>query len=345
MEEKAMKTDGPTLAEYVKAAAGSVTAVLLLMNPAMSNDREAEERFFEDRERGWHWYELMPVEEDPEQDERDKGAEASPRPEDTSEPDGPPPMSAEWLRQELPRLRDRAIDSPTRHNVQAYFYAQRIMMDKAQIFANMAQTVTTTDPLLDENLRLPFASAARAATLASAEDAKKEIVEELAQKAGIWVFFDETCEFCREQLRPINRFADRHSMEIRIISRQGRQITGVNNRVRVLPDTGQFATLGIDFTPAVMLVVPPEGFYIVSQGFIDYASLVDRLVGAAGHYGLIEKDRYLAARPTERGILDASRLEETETVDWSDSDSWVPFIQREIGRVYGVGKISNGRSP
>ncbi|TVR76344.1 MAG: hypothetical protein EA415_01345 [Sphaerobacteraceae bacterium] len=330
-----VSTLGWTMAVLV--AAGVCTAAA-----ATSNDRLVEERFFEDRERGWHWYELMPVEEE-ESEEAVETEQATEQPQpESGEPAGPAPMSAEWIRQELPRLRDRAIDSPTERNVQAYFYAQRIMMDKAQVFSNMAQRVTTSDPLLDENLRLPFASAARAATLASAAEAKTGIVEELSEKAGLWVFFDETCEFCRQQLQPINRFAERHSMEMRIISRQGRQIAGVNRRVRVLPDTGQFENLGIDFTPAVMLVVPPEGFYIVSQGFIDYASLVDRLVGAAGHYGLIEKDKYLAARPTERGVIDASRLDNTETVDWSDSDSWVPFIQREITRVYGIGPTPNG---
>ena len=297
-------------------------------------ERRFEEKFWRDRERGWHWYEVMPVEEPPPEPDDvppPMSGQASPQADA-----GPAPLSAQWLRETLPELRDAAINDPTENNVRAYFYAQRIMMDRAQIFSDVAQTVVRNDPLLDENLRLPFASAARAATLASAEESKQAIIESLADKAGLWVFYDETCEFCAKQLQPLNRFVDRHQMEMRVISRQGRRLAALNPRVKVLADTGQFANLGINFTPAVMLVVPPEGFYLISQGFIDYTSLVDRLVAAAHQYGLISSQTYFAARPAARGVLEASSIDETEQVDWNNTDSWVPFIQREIARVYGI---------
>lgn len=300
-----------------------------------SEDRVIEEQFFEDRERGWHWYEVIPLDE---MQKEPEGHTTAP-PESskaTGDDAGPPALSAEWMRVNLPKLRDAAIDAPTETNVTAYFYAQRIMMDKAQIFSDVAQTVVRKDPLLDENLRLPFASAARAATLAAAGDTKRTIIEDLAQKAGLWVFYDETCEFCERQIPPLNRFADRHGMEMRIISRQGRALRSLNSRVQVLPDVGQFETLGINFTPTVMLVVPPEGFYVISQGFIDYTSLIDRLVAAGNQYGLISAEQYYAARPTARGVLEASMVGDSEEVDWNNTDSWVPFIQREIERTYGI---------
>ena len=92
-------------------------------------------------------------------------------------------MSVEWLRANLPVLRDRAIDQPTQENVRAYYYAQRIMMDKAQVFSDVAREVTGTDPLLDENLRVPFASAAKAAQLRNANESKAAILEAVAAKA------------------------------------------------------------------------------------------------------------------------------------------------------------------
>lgn len=327
--------------ETIRWVAGALAVSLLLTllpcNADASRQRSAdqrfEEEFFEDRERGWHWYEREPVE-----DERPEPPPITPSPVAPSSPQdvGPPPMSTEWIRKMLPQLRDAAIDSPTPNNVAAYFYVQRIMMDKAQVFSDVAQTVVRSDPLLDENVRLPFASAAKAATLRAAERSKAEILEELSTKAGLWVFYDETCAYCERQLMPINEFARKHNLEIRIIHRQGKTLSGMEAGIEVLPDRGQFKTLGIDFTPAVVLVVPPDSFYIVSQGFTAYTSLVDRLVAAAHQYGLISVEQYYAAVPTARGVLDTSEVDEEAMVDWNSTDSWVPFIQREIARTYGL---------
>lgn len=298
-------------------------------------DKRFEEEFFEDRSRGWHWYERQPVEEET-TPVMEPPAEAGPMPKESEQDSGPPPMSSEWIRQMLPQLRDAAIDYPTPNNVKAYFYAQRVMMDKAQVFSDVARTVVRSDPLLDENLRVPFASAAKAATLRAAEQSKREILDELSTKAGLWVFYDETCAFCERQLHPINEFARKHNLEISIIHKQSRELPGLEGTIEVLPDRGQFETLGINFTPTVVLVVPPEGFYIISQGYIAYSSLVDRLVAAANQYGLISFEQYYAAVPTARGVLDASGLDDENAVDWNRTDSWVPFIENEIARTYGL---------
>ena len=110
--------------------------------------------FYEDRSEGWHWYEdPPPVEEE----ELKEIVPQSPVSAPSSTQESAEPMTTEWLRTMLPQLRDAAIDSPTNENVAAYFYAQRIMFDKAQVFSDKAQQVVNSDPLLDEDLRLPFA--------------------------------------------------------------------------------------------------------------------------------------------------------------------------------------------
>lgn len=319
------------------ATLGCTQAVFAQVDLDNSGVSQSGEPFFQEREKGWHWYERPPVEPvDPEQPPITPPTQA-PATVGPASP-APPPLSAEWLRGALPMLRDAAIDAPTEDNVAAYFYAQRIMMDKAQMFSDVAQRVVTSDPLLDENLRLPFASAAKTSMLAHATEVKSEIVDDLGDQVGLWFFYDGSCEYCDRQLAPINQLANKHAnVAIQIIHKQGGAITGLNPRIKILPDRGQFANLGINFTPSIMMMVPPDGFYLVSQGYTSYTSLIDKLVGAANEYGLIPTEQYYAAEPTARGIIDASRVDQQEiAVDWDNTASWVPFIREQIARTYGI---------
>ena len=70
----------------------------------------------------------------------------------------PTPLSVAWLRKKFETNRDQAIDAPAPENVAAYFYLQRVMMDKAHRFADVAQEVVMLEPRLDENVRRPISS-------------------------------------------------------------------------------------------------------------------------------------------------------------------------------------------
>jgi conjugal transfer pilus assembly protein TraF len=53
---------------------------------------------------------------------------------------GPAPLSAAWLRANLERFRDQAIDDPSPRNVALYLYLQRLVLDKAERFAEAGQS-------------------------------------------------------------------------------------------------------------------------------------------------------------------------------------------------------------
>jgi hypothetical protein len=73
-------------------------------------------------------------------------------------PTGPAPLSAAWLRANLERYRDSAIDDPSPRNVALYLYLQRLAIDKAERFAEATQRAVWSDPLLDETTRRPLAT-------------------------------------------------------------------------------------------------------------------------------------------------------------------------------------------
>ena len=306
--------------------------VVVAVGSAAAGQTEQVASFYAHKEAGWFWYEdPPPLEEEAEEPVSPPAAGAAPSA-------SPTPMSVEWLRVNLPLLRDRAIDQPTNENVSAYFYAQRIMMDKAQVFSDVAREVSTSDPLLDENLRVPIASAAKAAMLKGTNSSKEAILRAVAEKAGLWIFHDDTCEYCTKQVPSANALARRYGLRVVYLSRQGGPIRGLDPSIPVKPAGTRFERLGVNYTPSVMLVVPPDGYYLISQGFASLTALEDRLVNAAHRYGLIDERLYYDAVPTARGVLSADATQNVGTVDWNSPEQWVPHLRKVLAETYGLGE-------
>jgi conjugal transfer pilus assembly protein TraF len=285
--------------------------------------------FYQEREDGWFWY------EDPPPPEALPPADRNPPAAPVPSPAAAAPLSVEWLRTQLPVLRDRAIDSPTTENVRAYFYAQRIMMDRAQVFSDKAVEVVQSDPLLDENLRVPFASAAKASFLRASRDAQDDILRSVATKAGLWVFHDAACVHCASQVPVSNELAARYGFKVTYLSRQGQPVQGLDAAIAVRPEAGRQKRLGVTHTPAVMLVIPPSQFVLVAQGATPLNELSQRLVSAAHRQGLIDDETFERAEPTSRGILQTHTLD-SDRVDWNDPGQWVPFLRDAILGTYSM---------
>jgi conjugal transfer pilus assembly protein TraF len=114
--------------------------------------------FFLDKARGWFWRETPPATPPA---RPTKPHAPPPIPAETPTPSPrqspePSPLTAAWFRQNLDRFRDRALDDPSPENVAAYYYLQRVMLDKAHRFTDVARQVVMADPNLDENRRRPI---------------------------------------------------------------------------------------------------------------------------------------------------------------------------------------------
>lgn len=292
---------------------------------AWSNENQARGHFFQGKEEGWFWY----------KDPKDKAEsppdllvpvpEPSPDPQATTVKRQEAPFSVSWLRQQLPVLLDRAIDTPSRENVEAYLYAQRVTMDKSQRFAEAAQRVVYGDPFLDENNRVPIASFARSDWLFQAEAEKNTATKALAGVAGIWVFFDSRCGLCKTQLEITERLRNRYGFLVRYISVDGRGLPGIRGWVR---DQGHAANLGIQLTPTTVLVAPPDKYLVVSQGMMAEDQLQDRLLVAAESAGLLPQIMTAAINPYSKGVL---KPEDTRGAP-SDDDpvKWVQYLKDRL---------------
>lgn len=289
---------------------------------AQSDDGDdAPGRFIDRKAEGWFWY------KDP-KDAPKPPVKKTPKPPAAKDAKPPAaaeePFSAKWLQQNMPKLLERAIDDPTKENVEAYLYAQRVAMDKSQIYAETARRVVASDPFLDENNRVPLSTYAKPSFLKGVESGKTEALKHLVTVGGLWVFFDSTCEFCRPQIYSVQELARKHGFHTKFISLDG---AGVPELKAFEKDNGHAKLLNLKLTPTTVLVVPPNNYYVVSQGMMSESQLADRLVLAAESENLLPPDIAAKVRTYDRGVLTA---EDTQKGAGSDPKDWVQYLKDKL---------------
>ncbi len=311
-----------------------VLLIGVISTSAIAADRPSGMAFFSRAEDGWFWYEVRPAPMQPvplpvpqpapapeaRRSEQTEAAEA--------EPQAPAPLSAQWFRENLQGYLQRAIDEPTPENVQAFFYLQRIMLDRADRFARMAQRVTMADPFLDAATERPTAPFAASAMNAAAADARRSLLQEIAGSAGILWFFDSRCAVCPRQAAVLKSIAETSRFKLLSVSIDGRPLPGVE-LADWRSDDGQAARLGVVATPAVFLMRPPDLIRPLGQGGLDLEGLSARIVEQAAAAGIVSEDQLQRTRPSVRPFAVPAPGELPEEV-FADPDLLVAAVRERL---------------
>jgi conjugal transfer pilus assembly protein TraF len=222
-------------------------------------------------------------------------------------PAGPPPLSAAWMRENLDRYRDAALDSPTPENVELYFLLQKVALDKAERFADVSQRVIVGHAALDEVARRPITNLGANIANRVAGDNRDAVLSRVARIAAIWFFYRSDCPYCEAQA-PLLELLEKHSgFTVLAIS-----VDGLPMPSGLYPDfvrdAGQAEFLGATTTPSMFLVHPETGAVsALGRGMLSLAELRERIVIAAVRAGWITEDESdtvspVAGRPTLTGV-------------------------------------------
>ena len=306
-----------------------LTLMSLLTVKAWADESPDSSRFIERKSEGWFFYkdpkEKLPpppaIVPPPKMEQAQ-----TPKKENTVEP-----FSVKWLRESMPKLLDAAIDDPTKENVEAYMYAQRVAMDKSQRYAEMTTRVVAADPFLDENNRVPIATYTKPFFLRNAQAGVSEALKHVATVGGLWVFFDSKCSFCRPQVNTVQKLAKEYGFVTKFISMDGLSLPNVPEFEK---NTGQASVLNLRITPTTVLVVPPNNYYIVSQGMMAQDQLSERIIIAADSNNLLPKEITLKIHTYDRGVL---TNDDTKQGAGDDPKKWVQYLKNKLeGRYEGA---------
>ena len=256
-----------------------------------------EPLFFLDKERGWFWRESQ---SEPKKPELIAPKPSNPNPppiQDFPNSSSPEPsaFSAAWFRKNLEHYRDRAIDDPSQENVAAYYYLQRVMMDKAHRFTDVARQVVMSDPFLDENQRRPITTFAANETNRLAGIASEQTLSSVAHQAGILFFFRSDCPYCHIQAPLLALLEKRFGFKVYAVSLDGKPMPG-DLYLDFHTDRGQANLLGVVSTPAMFLMKPPDELLPLSQGALSLDDLTGRILLSAHESGWIDDAVFDATR-------------------------------------------------
>ena len=286
--------------------------------------------YYKEKAQGWFWYQKTPEPVKP----KPKAPLPPSAPVKSAPPKhvAPPKLSADWLRKNLPRLRDEAIDNPdNKEKVAAYMYAQRVLLDKAQRFAEAAASLSSTDPLLDESTRIPADYLAAASFERGITDNQVKALKYLSGKAGLFFFFDSRCDFCQLEVKSVKWLADKYGFLVKNISVDGKPMPGMNDWAR---DQGQAAALNLRIFPTTVMVVPPNNYYVISQGFQSAESLGKKIMTVAIGSKLLPENMLSVAQSYDRGVLTAKDMRDPAITGDPGSPEWVHAVRSRLGHRY-----------
>lgn len=255
-------------------------------------DPEDPNSFYKDRERGWFWHESMETTVDPE------SPPLEPQPMVLAPPKEQVALNVDWLKENMPILRDRAINNPTDENLANYAYSQRLWLDMSTRFANRMTDYMVTETMLDESQRRPTAAFALNAFQEERAVVVKEAIAEVKQNSrGIFFFFASDCGYCHKMLPVLLEFKRRHQIEILAISLDGRTIPGMEAfQVVADPEHRVAQQFNVSLTPTLHLVANDNSAELVVEGLKPLNDIEDRLLLAGRKNGMLSEELYAKTR-------------------------------------------------
>lgn len=280
----------------------SVVVALLLVAPA-KGDWAQSQRFYERSEEGWFWYLERVEPEDKESEIEDPPAPTESVPDQVAEATPEPGrMTVAWIEENLDTYMRRAIDDPTPENVRAYLLIQKIGLEKAHKFTEVAQRVIPGDPLLDNVGARPNSTVGNRAAQRQATEARRRLLAQIWQEAGIAFFFDPACsELCARQASILQKQSAQYGLTVMAVSVDGAIPPVGFEPSSFVADQGQADMLGVKRgVPGIFMLKPPDLWVPIAQGFVGEADLQARTIMAAAEAGWITEEEVDSTRGIRR---------------------------------------------
>ena len=246
--------------------------------------------------KGWHFYDIPPevvemiekrIEEEVEKRlDQQKPAKTS-----------PPPGSSEWIKQNLPVMRQTAADNPTMENVRALLLVEKMLRDKSLRLARRAMQVAQSDPLLDSTYKPTSSLLAARERRAEVESNKQAVFQSLiASGVVFWLFVDETCSLCDAWYSVLQELTKSYGIQVLFVVPRGVKVpkipASVKKKWEFIVESGQARKLGIEGGTALFAFNTRTTEYVhVSQGFVVGEKFLDRVIMAADFSGWITPDQ------------------------------------------------------
>lgn len=258
--------------------------------------------------KGWHWY------DDPKLKEPEKKTKVVKKTKITTKKKEMIKLDTKWLRDNLPILLDKAQDEPTQDNIAAYYYAQRIAIDKASGFSKGSKEFFMFEEILKESNRRPTEKISIFQNKDTTQSNQTLILNKIFSQAGLWVFYASDCPYCHKQFPVLEGLVRIHDISVLAISINGITLDRQFPLLKHVIDYDQTITknFNVALTPTTFLV-GNDGkiFHPISEGIVAGKELIARILVAARRLKLIDEQEFSDAKE----VKDISTISTIITAD------------------------------
>ena len=245
-------------------------AIIIVLNFYHNNIMAS---FWDEKARGWHWYEDPILEEEVTEEEKKLAS-------DQSQPEKPP-TAKEIIAKNKEILEEslaKAILSPTPENVQRYQELQHEMMERSSKFADVWAKSLLYNPNLDHRIQNPESQYAIKLNTARKFENRKKLIKEASKEYGFFYFFGGNCKFCHGFVQILAMFKEKYDWNILSVSMDGKLIPGLEQIGKVEVDNGISEKFNVVATPSLFLVHPSTGDVIpVGSGMMSLDVLEENI--------------------------------------------------------------------
>ena len=228
-----------------------VIASLMLMVIFLSiTPKSAEASFYDDKARGWFWYEypFLEAEEDDVKEIKKENLLPESLPAE--------PNYGEQLQRYKKTLEDKkakALMSPTYSHVKDYMIAQKDMSDRASFFSEQWKRVVLTTPALNPEIDNPTSHYISHVKKDEERMARQAKLASMAKTYGLFLFVSHNCAYCKAFAPVVNAFAKKYGFDVVVISIQGSVDADIEALFPTIWNNNGIAeTFGIQQAPAIM---------------------------------------------------------------------------------------------
>jgi conjugal transfer pilus assembly protein TraF len=239
---------------------------------AALQDEAAAQKYWAARERGWFWYQMPPPEPKKPKATPPSAAKAH------AAPVRPAALiEFDALQKRVEELRNIAIIRPTERNIRNYLAVQAEVIDKASVFADVAQRVIWANPEFDYTVTgRPVNAKALEVFDRDQINAREGTATTLAKDHALFFFFRSDCPYCHQFGPYLKEFETKFGLAVVPISVDGGPLPPAFPNPKI--DNGIARTLDVREVPALFLVEPGSGKIVpIGYGVLSESELLERL--------------------------------------------------------------------
>lgn len=226
--------------------------------------------FYANHEKGWHWYEVQPIEKEAETESKETAqVMLQSKPKTAKE-------VVDAYKQELENRLAAAWINPTQKNIQNYQEMQKDMMDRSKSFSDGWMQSVFSSPALDHTIVSPVNQKARHVQLDLEKKHTTEIISSLSTDYGLFFFFSGHCDYCHGFAPIVKAFSEKYGWQVLAITLDGGPLEEFPN---AQPDNGLFQQWNVQVLPALYAVNPNTGHVIpVAHGMTSIDEMENRVI-------------------------------------------------------------------